>query len=344
MKALRWYARKDVRYEDIPEPSPGPGQLKVKVSLAGICGTDLKEYAYGPGMIATDKVPLVLGHEFAGRVVEVGRGVTDFKAGERVTGVGYWYCGECYYCKKSLYNLCLNGGFTGLTADGCMAEYVVVPGYSVYKLPDSVSDEFGALVEPLAVALHAVRQGRVNSGDSVAIVGDGTIGLCTLLAARAAGASKVYLVAKHKGRGKIASAMGASAVINLGDGDPVKAVADLTDGLGVDVSFECVGRPDTPQMCLDMTRSDGTAVIIGVFEKPGPVNFQDVMFNQKTIAGSSIYVDEGRTAVEMLAAGKLDPARLISAKVPLESAVAMGFEKLINDKDENVKILLEVDA
>lgn len=343
MKALRWYARKDVRYEDIAEPSPGPGQLKVKISLAGICGTDLKEYEYGPGMIATDKVPLTLGHEFAGRVAEVGRGVTDFKAGERVTGVGYWFCGQCYYCKKSLYNLCLSGGFTGLTADGCMAEYMVVPSYSVYKLPDSVSDEGGALVEPLAVALHAVHQGKVSPGDTVAIVGDGTIGLCTLLATKAAGASEVYLVAKHKGRGKIASAMGATAVINLDDGDPVKLVANLTGGLGVDVSFECVGRPDTPQLCLDLTRSGGTTVITGVFEKPALVNFQGVMFNQKTIVGSPIYVDEGKTAVELLADKKIDPSRLITAKVPLKDAVEMGFEKLIHNKDDNVKILLQVD-
>jgi (R,R)-butanediol dehydrogenase/meso-butanediol dehydrogenase/diacetyl reductase len=342
MKALRWYARKDVRYEDTPEPSPGPGQVKVKVNLAGICGTDLKEYADGPGMIAVDKVPLTLGHEFAGRVVEVGGGVTNFKAGERVTGVGYWFCGECYYCKKSLYNLCLNGGFTGLTVDGCMAEFVVVPSYAVYKLPDSVSDEAGALVEPLAVALHAVRQGNVRLGDTVGIVGDGTIGLCTLLAARVAGASEVYVVAKHRGRGEIALAMGATAVIYPSDGNPVKLITNLTDGLGVDVSFECVGRPDTPQICVDLTRSDGTIVIIGVFEKPSLVHFQSVMFNQKTIVGSSIYVDEGKTAVDLLADKRIDPGRLVTSKVPLKDAVEMGFEKLIHNKEHEVKILLQI--
>jgi (R,R)-butanediol dehydrogenase/meso-butanediol dehydrogenase/diacetyl reductase len=342
MKALRWYGRKDLRYDDIPEPSPGPGQLKVKVNLAGICGTDLKEYEAGPGMIAFDKVPLILGHEFAGRVVEVGKGVTDFKVGERVTGVGYWFCGECFFCKRGMYNLCLNGGFTGLTADGCMAEYAVFPSYAVYKLPDSVSDEFGALVEPLAVALHAVHQGNVRPGDRVAIVGDGTIGLCTLLAARAAGASEVYVVSKHRGRGEIALAMGATKVINPSDGDPVKQVADLTGGLGVDVSFECVGRPDTPQICLDLARRGGTTVIVGVFEKPGSIDFQSVMFNQKTIVGSPIYVDEGKTAVALLADKKIDPRRLITAKVPLKDAVEMGFERLINDKEHEVKILLQV--
>ena len=344
MKALRWYGRKDVRYEDMPEPSPGPGQLKVKVNLAGICGTDLKEYSDGPGMIAVDKVPLALGHEFAGRVVEVGRGVTNFKVGERVAGVGYWFCGECYYCKRAMYNLCLNGGFTGLTVDGCMAEYVVVPSYAVYKLPDSVSDEAGALVEPLAVALHAVRQGNVRPGDTVVIVGDGTIGLCALLAAKAAGASEVYLVAKHRGRGEIASAMGANAVVYLSDGNPVQLIANLTGGLGADVSIECVGRPDTPQLCLDLTRSGGTTVIAGVFEKPSLVHFQSVMFKQKTIVGSPIYVDEGKMAIALLADKRIDPGRLITAKVPLKDGVEMGFEKLVHDKEDNVKILLQIDA
>jgi (R,R)-butanediol dehydrogenase/meso-butanediol dehydrogenase/diacetyl reductase len=342
MKALRWYGRKDLRYDDIPEPSPDPGQLKVKVSLAGICGTDLKEYEAGPGMIAVDKAPLVLGHEFAGKVVAVGKGVTNFKVGERVTGVGYWFCGECYFCKRGMYNICQNAGFTGLTVDGCMAEYVIVPAYAVYKLPDSVSDELGALVEPLAVALHAVRQGNVRLGDRVAIVGSGTIGLCVLLAARAAGAAEVYVVDKIRSRGEIALSMGATAFINPDDGDPVKQVASLTEGIGVDVSFECVGHPDTPQLAVDLARKGGTTVIVGVFEKPSSFHFQSVMFYQRTIVGSPIYVHEAKTAIALLADKRIDPRRLITAKVPLKDAVEMGFEKLIKDKEHEVKILLQI--
>lgn len=342
MKALRWYGRKDLRYEDVPEPSPGPGQVKVKVNLAGICGTDLKEYEAGPGMIAVDKVPLTLGHEFAGRIAEVGKWVTDFKVGERVTGVGYWYCGECFFCKRAMYNICLNAGFTGLTVDGCMAEYVVVPSYAVYKLPESVSDELGALVEPLAVTIHAVRQGSVRPGDTVAIVGSGTIGLCVLLAARAAGAAEVYVVDKIKRRGEIALATGATAFINLTDGDPVKQVASLTNGLGADISFECVGHPDTPQLALDLARRGGTTVIVGVFDKPSSIHFQSVTFNQKTIVGSPIYVHEAKTAIGLLADRRIDPRRLITSKVPLKDAVEKGFEKLIESKEDNIKVLLQI--
>jgi len=342
VKALRWFARKDVRYVDAPEPSPGPGQLKIKVSLAGICGTDLKEYAYGPVMIPPAKVPITMGHEFAGTVAQVGKGVKGFKVGDRVSGVGNSYCGDCYACKMGRYNLCLNQGFNGLFSDGCMAEYFILPEYSCYKLPDSVSDELGALVEPLAVALHAIRQAHFAVGDTVAIVGDGTIGLCSLLAAKAAGASRVYVIAKHKGRGALAEKLGAAAVIYSTDGNTVKRLQDLTDGIGVNAALECVGRPDTPQLAVELTRRGGIAVIVGIFEKPGMLDFSAITFTEKTMVGSSIYVDEGRTAVALMMDKRIDPSPLISSVVPLKDAVKKGFEALTNDKEANIKVLLRV--
>lgn len=342
MKALRWHGRRDLRYEDVPEPSPGPGQVKVKINLAGICGSDLKEFTSGPGMIDPGLVPITIGHEFAGIVAEVGEGVTDFKTGERVSGVGYRICGECFYCQRSLYNICVNSGFSGINADGCMAEYLITPSYSLYKLPDSVSDELGALVEPLAVAIHAVNRGNVGPGDTVTVLGDGTIGLCVMLAAKAAGASKVYVVAKHKNRGATALAMGATKVIYLNDGDPIQLMKDMTGGLGADLTFECVGRPETPQLAVDLTRPGGTTVVVGVFEEPSSFDFNSVAFNDKTLMGSAIYIHEGETAIAWLADGRIDPSRLITLIVPLENAVEMGFEKLIANKEEHFKVLLQV--
>jgi (R,R)-butanediol dehydrogenase/meso-butanediol dehydrogenase/diacetyl reductase len=342
MKALRWYARKDLRYVDVPEPSPGSGQLKIKVSLAGICGTDLKEYALGPVMIPKDKVPLTMGHEFVGRVAAVGKGVKGFRVGDRVSGVGYWYCGECYCCKRGRYNICVNQGFTGLLTDGCFTGFFVIPAYACYKLPDSVSDEAGVLVEPLAVGLHAVRQGKVRAGDIVAILGDGAIGLCVLMAAKVAGAGAIYMVAKHKGRGELACRLGATDVIYFDGSDPAKRLREITGGPGADVAFECVGNPETPQLTIDLTRRAGMVVLAGVFDKPGLVDFGSLTFTERTVVGSSIYIDEGRTAVDLLAEKRVDPTPLITSRVPLKDVVKLGFEALLTDKDANIKVLLEV--
>lgn len=342
MKALRWYARKDLRYVDVPEPSPGVGMLKIKVKLVGICGTDLKEYTSGPILIPLNKAPLTLGHEFAGKVAEVGKGVKGFKVGDRVSGVGYYYCGECYACKKGLYNLCVNQGFTGLTTDGCMAEYFVIPDYACYRLPYNVSDEQGALVEPLAVALHAIGQAHIKSGDTMAIAGDGAIGLCSVLAAKVAGASEIYMIAKHRGRGKLAAKMGATAVIYTSEGNPVKKLQSVTGGIGTNAAIECVGRPETPQLAINLIQRDGIAVIVGIFEKPGMMDFSTLTFTEKTMVGSSIYIHEGRTAIELMADKRIDPSPLISSIIPLKDAVIKGFEALTNNKEDNVKVLLRV--
>jgi (R,R)-butanediol dehydrogenase / meso-butanediol dehydrogenase / diacetyl reductase len=342
MKALRWYGNKDLRYVDAPEPSPGAGQLKIKVSLAGICGSDLKEYAYGPNLIPLDKVPITIGHEFCGTVAEVGKGVKGFKPGDRVSGVGNTYCGKCYVCKKGLYNLCVNQGFAGLFTDGCMAEYFVHEAYSCYKLPGNVSDEKGALVEPLAVALHAVGQAHLKPGETVAILGDGTIGLCCLLAARAVGVSEVYMIAKHKGRGGLASKLGATAVIYSDECDPVKKLQELTGGIGANAAIECVGRPETPQLAVELVQRGGIAVIVGIFEQKGTLDYSTITFTEKTMVGSSIYIDEGRTAIELMAGNKMDPSPFISSIVPLQDAAKKGFDALINDKENNIKVLLRI--
>jgi (R,R)-butanediol dehydrogenase/meso-butanediol dehydrogenase/diacetyl reductase len=342
MKALRWYAKRDLRYEDTPEPFPGPGQVKVRIGLAGICGTDLREYADGPHVIAVDKVPLTIGHEFSGRAVEIGERVTDIKEGDRVTGLCYWVCGECYFCKQAMYNLCTSKGLIGASADGCMAEYLAAPRYSFQKLPDSVSDEIGALVEPLSVGMRAVRQGNVRLGDRVAIVGDGPIGLCTLLAAKSAGASEVYVVAKHKNRGIIASQMGATAVINLIKGDPVGLIKNLTGGLGADISIDCAGNPDSPQLAVNLTRTGGSTVILGASPQSSTFYFRSLMSNEKTIVGSSTYIRDPEMAVALLADKRIDPSCLITSIVPLKDAVEKGFKKLLDNKEDNLKILLKI--
>ncbi len=341
MKALRWHGAKDLRFEDVPEPVPGAGEVKVKIVYAGICGTDLREYAVGPYMLPPDTRSITLGHEFSGVVTETGEGVTAFRPGDRVTGLGYRYCGECYCCKRMQYNICYNQGFTGLTVDGCMAEYLVTPDYSCFKLPDTVSDEAGSLVEPLSVAVHAVKRGNVQAGDTVAVIGDGTIGLCLVMAARAAGAAAVYVVSKHEKRAAKAVEMGATSVIS-NTADPVAAIRERTSGIGADVSFESVGNNQAAQLAVDAIRHDGTTVIVGLFEKAGQFNFGEVPLGEKNIKGSSIYVREAEAVIAMLEDGRLKPEGLISSIVPFDEKAGAAFGQLLTDKENNLKILFRV--
>jgi (R,R)-butanediol dehydrogenase/meso-butanediol dehydrogenase/diacetyl reductase len=349
MKAVRWHAREDVRYEDIPEPSPGPGQVKAKIHLTGICGTDWHEYKFGPIFVPTKPhpvtgrmAPLTLGHEFSGEVVEVVEGITDFNPGDRVTGDCVWRCGRCYYCLRNMPNLCLNVAFTGHHCDGSMAEYLVAPAYTFYKLPDSISDELGALTEPLAVGIHAVRKSRLQVGDTVAILGAGTIGLATLLAAKASGASKIYVLEILKQRGEIALAMGATAIVNPKDGDPVGQIRDFTGGLGTDVSFDCVGLPASGPLAIELARKAGTVVIVGISPAPSPdFNFFRIFINEKVVIGATGYVRDSETAIELIASGRIDPSRLITGKVALKDAVEKGFKELINNSAKHLKILLQ---
>jgi len=349
MKAIRWHARGDVRYEELPEPSPGPSQVKAKIHYSGICGSDLHEYEAGPIFIPVtphpmtgSMPPLTLGHEFSGRVVEVGEGVTNLKVGDRVTGDCVWSCGKCYYCMRNKPCLCVIAAYTGLHVDGCMAEYLVAPDYTFYKLPDSVSDELGALTEPLEVAFHAVRQGKVQVGDTVAIVGAGPIGCCTILAAKAAGASRVYVSEYSKGRREMAMAIGATAVIDPASDDAVKAIWNLTDGLGADVTFDCVGHRDSPIFAIRFARKGGTVVIVGIFSEESPkMHFNYVVFGERTIVGSSGYAREAPFILEMMADRRIDPRRLITGKIQLKDTVEKGFKELLKNKDKHLKILIE---
>jgi (R,R)-butanediol dehydrogenase / meso-butanediol dehydrogenase / diacetyl reductase len=342
MKALRWYGRRDLRYEDAPEPTPGHGQAKIKICLAGICGSELKEYRDGPHKIATEKLPLIAGHEFMGRVVELGPDAGVLKTGDRVAGIGSRVCGNCAFCKKGLYNLCLNSSFSGADVDGCMAEFMVTQVSSLYKLPDSVPDEAGALLEPLAVVIHAVHQSQLQPGDSVAVVGDGAIGLCALLAARAAGASRVYVVAKHPARGKIAKILGATAVFLINDGDTAASIKRITGGLGVDIALECVGSSDALNLSCDLVRRGGAVVLVGVFGEKIPFSFSQIVFDEKKIIGSSIYINEGQTAIDWMVDKRLSPNHIVTSIIPLRDAVKSGFERLLEDKESNIKILLRI--
>ncbi len=343
MKALRWYAKNDLRYEDVPEPGVGPGQVKVKVRFTGICGTDLHEYLGGPIFISNP--PLTLGHEFSGKIIEVGQGVSGVMVGDRVGADGYWSCGHCFYCLRNMRNLCNQGAFTGVMGrDGSMAEYIVVPEDTVYRLPDGVSDEFGALLEPLAVGFHAVRQGGLKVGETVAILGAGPIGICTLIAAKIAGAAKIAVFEISRSRREKALAMGATVALDPKEVDPAKAMQEMTGGLGADVAIDCIGIPISGPLAIDLARKAGMAVIVGISSGPSSYNFMNLWATEKKVVGSQGYARETAFVVELLASGKItaeDARGLITARVPLQSAVEKGFRELTTNAEKHLKILVQ---
>ncbi len=348
MKAIRWHARKDVRYEDVPDPLPGPGQVKAKIHYSGICGTDLHEYAAGPILVQTSPhpvtgkmAPVILGHEFSGRVVALGEGVTKFKAGDRVTGDCFWTCGKCYYCTRNMPSLCVRLVATGYDVDGCFAEYLVAPEYTFYKLPDQVSDEIGALTEPLEVAFHAVRRSKLQVGDTVCILGAGPIGCGVVLAVKVAGASRIVVVEPSKLRREAALQMGATDVINPADADLKKALSGMINAPGVDFTFDCIGSRSSIASSVALVRKAGTAVIVGLFNEDSLVSTAELVLQEKNIIGVSAYAHEANFILDMIANGTFNPQKLITGKIALKDTVEKGFEELLNNKEGHLKILLE---
>lgn len=347
MKAAVWYGKKDIRVMDVPEPSaPRAGEVKVKVHWCGICGSDLHEYLAGPIFISVEphaltghKAPVILGHEFAGEVVELGQGVTNVAVGNRVTGDACQRCGECYFCKRNMYNLCQKVAFTGLMAPGAFAEYVNVPANTLFNI-GNLSYEAGALVEPLSVGLHAVRQAPLMAGDSVVIQGAGTIGLCVLQAAKAAGASKVFVIETARARKEYALKLGATAVFDPTEVNVVEKVREVTGGLGADVSFECIGHEKTAPIAVDLARPAGKVVMVGIFERESSINFFNVVATEKKIIGTLCYNGEFAPVIDLLGDGRLQAEPMITGKIKIDDIVEKGFEELINRKAENIKIIV----
>lgn len=349
MKAAVWRGRKDIRVEQVRVPdAPPPGWVKIRVHWCGICGSDLHEYVAGPVFIPVERPhPLtglkgqcILGHEFSGEIAEIGAGVSGWRVGERVTADACQHCGTCYYCKQGLYNICENLAFTGLMNNGAFAEYVNVPAELLYKLPDDFPIEAGALIEPLAVGLHAVKKAGSIAGQTVVVVGAGTIGLCTIMSAKTAGASRVIALEMSTARKKKALEVGATTVIDPSQGDAIEQVRALTGGYGADVSFECIGHRTTAKLAIDVIRKAGKCVMVGIFEEPSEFNFCEIVSTEKAVIGSLAYNGEFADVIRYVADGCIDVQPLITGRIALSDIVSKGFEELVNNKDTNVKILV----
>jgi (R,R)-butanediol dehydrogenase/meso-butanediol dehydrogenase/diacetyl reductase len=350
MRAVVWHGKKDIRVETVPVPeSPQPGWVKIKVAWCGICGSDLHEYLAGPIFIPVDaphplsgkQGSLILGHEFTGTIVEVGAGVNNVRVGDMVAPDACQHCGECPPCRSGQYNVCEKLAFTGLMADGAFATYVNVPAELCYTLPEGVSPEAGAVIEPLATGFKAVRMAGTILGETAVVIGSGTIGLGTIQAAKAAGAARVIVLEMSAARIAKAKECGADIILNPKECDVVAEVKALTNGFGADVSFECVGQKATGPLAVDLIRNTARAVIVGIFEEPSAFNFFSLSGTDKRVMGSLAYtLEDFKGVAALLATGQIRAEPLITGRIQLEDIMEKGFMELINNKDENIKIIV----
>ena len=345
MKAAVWYGEKDIRVEERELKEIGNHELKVKIAWTGICGSDLHEYQHGPIFIPVDgpdpltgdQAPITLGHEFAGIVEEIGTKVTNFKVGDRITVYPMITKG----IKSSKEDVFDGFGTFGLHTDGGFADYAVVPEKNAYKMPDSMSLEEGALVEPAAVAVQAVKEASLVIGDSVAVFGSGPIGLLTIMAARTAGATNIIALDISETRLDKALQAGATHIINSANVNPVEEIKKICPN-GVDVAFEVAGIESTFKQAIESTKIRGLVMIVSIFSKSIDWNPFDLTNSGVKIMASLAYEKVTfQQTIDLIASGQLEAKKVITNHIEIDDIVEKGFESLINDKSQ-AKILVKL--
>jgi (R,R)-butanediol dehydrogenase / meso-butanediol dehydrogenase / diacetyl reductase len=349
MRAVRYHGNRDVRVDEIPEPECRPGFVKIAPEWCGICGSDVHEYLVGPETIPSagaphpitgETVPIVLGHEYAGTVVEVGEGVVGVSVGDKVAVEPIIRDNDCPSCVDGRYNLCRQLGFHGLSGyGGGLSEFSVVPDYMVHVLPDNVPTDVAALIEPLAVGWHAAKLAELGGGESVLIVGAGPIGLVTLLAAKALGAGKVAMVELTEARKAKAAELGADLVLDPSV-DDIEARLATEFGQGVDVAFDAGGNAATIALALESVRPRGRVVNIALWEHPVEFDMFSMLFKESNLTASCAYCNDHAEVIAAIADGTIDVSPLITARIPFEEIVTGGIEELMNNRDAHVKILV----
>ncbi|SFG03027.1 (R,R)-butanediol dehydrogenase / meso-butanediol dehydrogenase / diacetyl reductase [Halopelagius inordinatus] len=354
MQAARYHGQQDVRVESIDEDEVGPRGVLLDVDSCGICGTDLHEYTAGPIFVPDDephpvtreRMPITMGHEFSGTVAEVGPEVESVAVGDEVAVNPTIWCGDCRQCERGRYHLCVNGGFVGLSGGGGgFSERVVVDENQAVRLGD-ISLEEGAVVEPLAVGLHAVRRSGLRAGDTVTVVGSGPIGLSVIQAARAAGAGKILVSEPRQSRRARAADCGADVLVNPMERDFIDAVADETDGAMADCSFEVAGLEATLSAALQSLSVQGNCTIVSIWEGAVPVNPNDVVMSERTVTGTLAYQSGPRSdedfgaVIEMLSRGEMSVEPLVTDRIGLDD-IDSGFRSLLDDESDQVKILVK---
>ncbi|ORY66796.1 chaperonin 10-like protein [Leucosporidium creatinivorum] len=352
MKAARYYGVHDIRIEDVPIPQAKEGQCLVKVAWCGICGTDLHEYEAGPILcpsaskahpITGETLPVCLGHEFSGIITSLGASLQgSWKVGDRVVVEPVISCHSCYACQHGYNNACTSLGFIGLSGyGGGLAEYIATDEQYLHKLPEGVSLQDGAMVEPLSVAMHAVEQAGMKKGDTALVLGAGPIGCFVIKTLIAKGASTVICSEPSSSRRRMATLAGATHVLTPPrEGDIIAQVKALTEGNGVDVSFECAGVQATINTGIGALRPKGVCVNVAIWSIQPKIDMNALVLQEKTLKGVICYKNNHSSALSYLASGEINLDGFVTGTAALADVVEKGFKELINNNEQHVKILV----
>ncbi len=326
MRAVVLYGPNDLRYEEVPTPTARAGEIVLRTRAAAICGTDLR--IIDGSKTRGVRIPGIVGHEIAGDVWEVGSGVSGFRAGERISVTPIVSCGVCYYCTRGMENVCADMSALGYELAGGFAEYVAVPaaavaGGNVYRLPDAVSYEEGALAEPLACCINGVEKAMVGLGQTVLVVGAGPIGLMHVQLARAAGAGEVIVSEPRPHRRRLAGELGATVLVDPAAEDLAAVVAAKTDGLGVDAVIMAIGVADSVGDLLRLVRKGGFCNLFAGFPGGGEttISANVIHYNEVNVVGTSSSARRHYAkALRLIATGAVNVRALVTGRFPLHAA------------------------
>jgi L-iditol 2-dehydrogenase len=342
MKALVYTEPYCFEYSDFPDPAVGGDDVLVRVKACGICGSDVHGCT---GKTGRRIPPLIMGHEAAGIVEDVGKHVGGFEKRDRVCFDSTVYCSTCQACRTGFYNRCEKRQVLGVSVPafkrhGAFAEYVAVPSWIVSKIPDRMSFVHAALLEPASIGTHAANRVPMSAGDTVLVMGAGTIGLFILQAARLRGAAQVIAVDIDEFRLGVATKLGASATVNPAKSNLKEAVLGLTNGKGVDVALEAVGYAKTFADTVSVAKLGGYVVAVGNLEKKAEFDLQDLVARELTFTGSYASSGEFRQCIDLVASGRINVEPLISDVLPLQEG-PRAFERLLKAEENLLKIVLE---
>ena len=328
-------------FKEVPMPQPGPNEVVVQIEYCGICGSDVHYYDKGRIGDYIVEGEFILGHEVAGTVTELGSDVKSLKVGDRVALEPGITCGHCEQCKEGKYNLCKDVIFFATPpVQGALQNFVKHPADMCFKLPENVSTKEGALVEPLAVGLHACKQGNVGLGDSVVILGSGCIGLMTLLSAKAMGASNVIVVDLFEKRLEFAKKLGANHVINARTENVEERIHEILGDRGADVVLETAGSPKTIYQTPFFAKMGGTVVLVGLAVEPSlQYNMAQVMNKELTIKSVFRYRNLYPSAIAAIASGAIDVKQIVTHRFTFDESDQAFHNAVVNAQDEIKEVI-----